>query len=75
MSDKGLVLDNKQHELQLGASFNKHSKVGYHSIRCKFTGCQIPFQSQHSRSHTAHRAKCLLRSLETLKVTLLNLEL
>lgn len=34
MTAKSLFVDNKPHELKLGASFDPKSGVAYHSIRC-----------------------------------------
>lgn len=41
MTDKSLAVDNKPHELRLGASFDPKSKVAYHSIRYDFKPASV----------------------------------
>lgn len=41
MTDKSLCLDNKRHELKLGASFDPKSGVAYHSVRYDFKPASV----------------------------------
>ncbi|KAL3831640.1 hypothetical protein ACJMK2_023368 [Sinanodonta woodiana] len=41
MSDRSLVLDEKAHELKLGASFDPKSRVAFHSIRYDFKPASV----------------------------------